>query len=184
MSQPAPERNRGCFPPERNDRELRVLLLIVFLAEIPDGPGHVDDLELLAALDFLLPRPRLAAQVLDGLDPDDPRLRSEGVGPPCAEAPEPEERRGPRDEPYYAVAGSLLGRGLLVRDGGDRFRVVLRPSARGVEVARSAANTPGWSAVSGRCRALAWAACGLSGNRVTELVEQRRHRTRNTISEG
>ncbi|WP_152691971.1 hypothetical protein [Nocardiopsis sp. RV163] len=173
MSQPAPTRNRTYFLEDRNYHELRVLLLVGSVAAAPNGPGHVDGLGQLAKLDFLVRHPLFAAQVLDNVDPRDRRLHSEDADARSVEAPVRRHRYGPWDERYYTVVGALLGRALLIRGADGRARMTLRPSIHGTEVARSAANAPAWSAVSDRCRVVAEAAHGLSGNRIAELIRER-----------
>ncbi|MYR34687.1 hypothetical protein GTW20_21150 [Nocardiopsis alba] len=173
MSQPIPTRNRSLFLLDRNYHEVRVLLLIRSVAEVCDGVGHVDGLGQLAKLDFLVRYPRFASRVLDGLDPDDPRLHVEVSDARSVETPMRRHRYGPWDERYYTVVGALLGRGLLLRGTDGRARVTLKPSARGTEVARDAADTYAWAAVSDRCRAVAEAAGGLSGNRIAGLIQAR-----------
>lgn len=173
MSQPVPARNRLPFLQDHTYHELRVLLLIDSVAEVPGGPGHVDGLGQLAKLDFLVRYPLFAAQVLDELDPHDPRLHLDDADARSVEAPMRRHRYGPWDERYYTVVGALLGRDLLIRGTDGRARMTLRPSVHGTEVARSAANLSAWSAVSDRCRAVAQAAHGLSGNHIAGLIQER-----------
>lgn len=173
MSQPAPTRNRSLFLLDRNYHEVRVLLLIRSVAEVRDSVGHVDGLGQLAKLDFLVRYPRFATRVLNGLDPDDPRLHVEASDARSVEAPMRRHRYGPWDERYYTVVGALIGRGLLLRGTDGRARVTLEPSAHGTEVARAAAATSAWTDVSDRCHAVAEAAEGLSGNHIAELIQAR-----------
>ena len=173
MSQPAPTRNRSYFLQDRNYHEVRVLLLIRSVAEVRGGAGHVDGLGQLAKLDFLVRYPRFAAHVLDELDPDDPRLHVEASDARSVEAPMRRHRYGPWDERYYTVVGALIGRGLLLRGTDGRARVTLKPSTRGTGVAQDAADTSDWADVSDRCRAVATAAEGLSGNHIAELIQAR-----------
>ncbi|MFY7068457.1 hypothetical protein ACOQFV_21565 [Nocardiopsis changdeensis] len=127
----------------------------------------------MAKLDFLVRYPLFASQVLDELDPTDPRLHREEADVRAVEAPMHRHRYGPWDERYYTVVGALLGRTLLLRGSEGRARMTLRPSAHGIEVARAAAVTPAWAAISDRCRAVAEAARGMNGNRIAGLIQGR-----------
>ncbi|MGW9349518.1 hypothetical protein [Nocardiopsis flavescens] len=173
VNHPAPTRNRDYFLRDRNYHELRVLLLIHCVSEEPGGPSYVDGLGQLAKLDFLVRYPLLAGQVLDDLAPTDPRLHREEPDVRAVEAPMHRHRYGPWDERYYTVVGALLGRALLLTGTEGRARMTLRPSAHGSEVARSAADTSEWAAVADRCRAVAEAARGMSGNRIAGLIQDR-----------
>lgn len=173
MSQPAPTRNRSYFLRDRNYHELRVLLLVNSVAEVPDGAGHVDGLGQLAKLDFLVRYPLFAAQVLDNLDPNDPRLHREDADARSVEAPMRRHRYGPWDERYYTVVGALIGRGLLLRGTDGRARMTLRPSVHGAEVTHQVESTSAWAAISDRCRAVSEAALGLSGNHIGGLIQER-----------
>ncbi|XKK39961.1 hypothetical protein HFP72_03925 [Nocardiopsis sp. ARC36] len=173
MSQPVPTRNRSYFIQDRNYHELRILLLLWSVAEVPGSTGQVDGLSQLAKLDFLVRYPLFAAQVLDRLDPHDHRLHRENADARAVESPMRRHRYGPWDERYYTVVGALLGRELLLRGSEGRGRMTLRPSLRGIEVARQAANTHAWATVFDRCQAVAEAAYGLSGNRIAGLIQER-----------
>ncbi|GAB2500797.1 hypothetical protein [Nocardiopsis aegyptia] len=173
MNHPVPTRNRAYFLQDRTYHELRVLLLVRSVADVPSGPGHVDGLGQLAKLDFLVRYPLFAARVLEELDPADPRLHHEDADARTVEAPMRRHRYGPWDERYYTVVGALLGRGLLVRGTEGRSRMTLAANGPGREVARAASRTPVWMPVADRCTAVAEAAHRLSGNHLGRLIRER-----------
>ena len=93
--------------------EARVLLLITAFSGRPSKPRTLEGRVKLAKLDFLVRYPRYLARI----------LRYRGVGEPIIASIDSEEsplrdrmiryRYGPWDPSYYAVLGSLIGRGLV-----------------------------------------------------------------------
>ncbi len=104
---------RARFRPSR-EAEARLLLLIdAFSRKGKDQVRYLEGRVKLAKLDFLLRYPRHLRRVLlaqgihpsqiDGIDPDDAPLDARMM----------RYRYGPWDPSYYAVLGSLIGRGLV-----------------------------------------------------------------------
>lgn len=95
------------------DAEARILLLIDAFSRNGDQPRMLEGRVKLAKLDFLLRYPRhlkwvlekrnVSAKRLHSIDPDQEPLAERMV----------RYRYGPWDPSYYAVLGSLLGRGLI-----------------------------------------------------------------------
>jgi hypothetical protein len=118
---------RARFRPSR-EAEARLLLLIdAFSRKANGAPRHLEGRVKLAKLDFLLRYPRYLRRVLlahgaspnqvDAIDPDEAPLDARMM----------RYRYGPWDPSYYAVLGSLIGRGLvevtpLASSGGFGYR--------------------------------------------------------------
>src|SRR5258707_9647687 len=156
--------------------QARVLLLVDAVAGTPGHSGKLDGLTKLAKLDFLLRYPALAPAVLNDLDGTDARLHlseEETTEPTDGEAPMTRYKYGPWDDRYYPVIGALIGRGLLRYTRGRRGSVALAatPSAR--RLAQELTATSEWATIIPRCRAVAEASSGLSGNTLKDLIYQR-----------
>jgi hypothetical protein len=154
--------------------ELRILLIVAAAAETHPG-GMTDALTRLAKFDFLVRHPAFAAEALDGLSPDDPRLHlSED------DAPRREDRfllpyhYGPWDERYLPVVGALIGRDLLTARPVSLSQIsrdlVLLPTPSGRTLAEESARSTVWRAVADRCTAVIDAAGSLSAEQLTALI--------------
>ena len=114
--------------------QARVLLLVAAVSQRQEHARKLDGMTKLAKLDFLLRYPALAPQVLDALDPADPRLHLSGgdvADPTSVEAPMTRYKYGPWDDRYYAVLGALVGRGLLRYSPGRKGSVAVSPTPAG-----------------------------------------------------
>ncbi len=179
MTPPPPARpHPDILRTDRDYHEIRVLLLIVSVFELRPGPGHVDGLTQLAKLDFLVRHPRFAALILKETLQEDPRMHLNAPDSRAVDSPGIRHRYGPWDERYYTVVGALVGRGLVRPGVGGRSRFTLAPTPTGSRLARVAAASPPWRPVADRCAAIARAASGLSGRRLTQLILTRLPRAR------
>ena len=130
----------------------------------------------LAKLDFLVRYPSIATHVLDRLDEVDSRLHLtplDRVDPTDVEAPMTRYKYGPWDDRYYPVIGALVARGLLRYVRGRRGSVALTPTDQGRRLAAEIAAEPIWRDLSDRCKAVAEASGGMTGNALKELVYDR-----------
>jgi hypothetical protein len=156
--------------------QARVLLLITAVAAEQGHARKLDGLTKLAKLDFLLRYPALASTVLDPLDPYDPRLHlaNEDVREPTAvEAPMTRYKYGPWDDRYYTIIGALIGRGLLRYARGRQGSVALAPTPAGKKLAAEMTGNAQWSEIADRCKAIAQASTGMTGNALKDLIYQR-----------
>ncbi|WP_433828532.1 hypothetical protein ACQP2E_04070 [Actinoplanes sp. CA-015351] len=156
--------------------QARVLLLVTATAAERGHNRKLDGLTKLAKLDFLLRYPALATQVLDELDPNDPRLHlseDEVRQPTDVEAPMTRYKYGPWDDRYYAIIGALVGRGLLRYARGRKGSVALVPTSEGRDLAGQLADASAWEVIAERSRAIAQASTGLTGNALKDLIYQR-----------
>ncbi len=130
--------SRDRFRPSR-EAEARLLLLIDAFSRKANGvPRHLEGRVKLAKLDFLLRYPRHLRRVLlahganpnqvAGLDPDEAPLDARMM----------RYRYGPWDPSYFAVLGSLIGRGLVeVTPLGGGGGLGYRTSQAGADVAEN-----------------------------------------------
>jgi hypothetical protein len=156
--------------------QTRVLLLVSAVAAEPEHQRKVDGLTKLAKLDFLVRYPALAPLVLDTLEESDGRLHvtaADRSEPTDVDAPMTRYKYGPWDDRYYPVIGALVARGLLHYTRGRRGSVALAPTALGRRLAGEIAAEPLWQAVWDRCRAVAEASGGKTGNALKTLVYDR-----------
>jgi hypothetical protein len=154
--------------------QMRVLLLVTAVADATGHQRKLDGLTKLAKLDFLVRYPALAPRVLDALDPRDRRLHVDThVGATEVEAPMTRYKYGPWDDRYYPVIGALVGRGLLRYTTGRRGSVALAPTEAGRALAADLRQAAAWAQVADRCRAIADATAGMTGNALKDLVYQR-----------
>jgi hypothetical protein len=156
--------------------QARVLLLVRAVAEEPGHSRKLDGLTKLAKLDFLVRYPALAGIVLDDLAAGDVRmhLSSDEISAPTeVDDPMIRYRFGPWDDRYYPVIGALVSRGLLRYLKGRNGSVALSATAAGKKFADSLADEPLWSDVADRCKAVAQASVGLSGNALKERIYDR-----------
>jgi hypothetical protein len=144
--------------------EARLLLLIdAFTAPNRTLQGRVK----LAKLDFLLRYPQYARRALAAR------------GRPTGDQPEADEdniegkmvryRYGPWDPAYYALLGSLLGRGLIEAVPQGRY-TGLRTTAAGGALAATIAGEPAWAPVADRARRLRTAFADQTGTWLKEFV--------------
>jgi hypothetical protein len=156
--------------------QARVLLLVDAVAAAPGHARKLDGLTKLAKLDFLVRYPAFAPVVLPGLDGADGRLHlseADFEAPAEVEAPMTRYKYGPWDDRYYAVIGALVGRGLLRYAPGRKGSVALAPTREGRRLARAMSESAQWHEVSDRCRAVADASTGLTGNALKALIYER-----------
>ncbi|GAA1384105.1 hypothetical protein [Catellatospora chokoriensis] len=102
------------FRPSR-DGEARILLLIDEFSRTPKGmPRHLEGRVKLAKLDFLLRYPRHLHRVLEGRNAKSKDLATIDITDAPLDSRMMRYRYGPWDHSYYAILGSLIGRGLVV----------------------------------------------------------------------
>lgn len=156
--------------------QARVLLLVTAVASAPGHQSKLDGLTKLAKLDFLVRYPALASQVLEELQPADPRLHltpANNADPTDVEAPMTRYKYGPWDDKYYAVIGALVGRGLLAYRRGRQGSVALAPTPAGKRLTQDMITSSQWTPINDRCHAVAEASAGLTGNALKERIYQR-----------
>jgi hypothetical protein len=150
-SRPSP---RARFRPSR-EAEARLLLLIdAFSRKGKDQVRYLEGRVKLAKLDFLLRYPRHLRRV----------LLAHGARPEQAEQIDPEEapldarmmryRYGPWDPSYYAVLGSLIGRGLVEVTPLSGSGFGYRTSPTGAQLAAELRTDASFNHVSDRLRLL------------------------------
>jgi hypothetical protein len=112
VAQQGPDSKRANFRATR-EAEARVLLLIDGFSRKTTGPRTLEGRVKLAKLDFLLRYPRHLATVLDsrGLRAAERQSLERQDSP--LESRMMRYRYGPWDPSYFAVLGSLVGRGLI-----------------------------------------------------------------------
>lgn len=156
--------------------QARVLLLVTAVASAPGHARKLDGLTKLAKLDFLARYPMYAPRILDELKSDDPRLHlrlDEQEPPGDVEAPMIRYKYGPWDDRYYAIIGALVGRGLLKYERGRKGSVALAPTPSGRAAAAAFAASREWHVTADRCRAVAEASQGMSGNALKDRIYAR-----------
>ena len=146
------------------ESEARLLLLIdVFKQSGRTVQGRVK----LAKLDFLLRYPQFYRRALEakGKKVDDE---------PAAEEQDIESRMvryryGPWDPAYYALLGSLLGRGLIETVPEGRY-LGLRTTELGSKLAAQLAETPAWCLIHKRARRLRTTFGTVSGTTMKNFI--------------
>lgn len=137
----------GVFAPTA-EGEARLLLLIDAFSQ---RGGHLQGRVKLAKLDFLLRYPRFFARAMAarGRQIDSPEESSEAA----IEQRMIRYRYGPWDPAYYALLGSLIGRGLVSTVPQPRY-IGLRSTEVGCELAAALAATESWAQVARNARVL------------------------------
>ena len=172
-------RNLEHFAALRDDlayHQARVLLLVTAVASTSGHARKLDGLTKLAKLDFLARYPIYASQILDDLHDHDARLHlplDETEGDVNVEAPMIRYKYGPWDDRYYMIIGALVGRGLVKYVRGRKGNVALVPTPMGKAEAASLAASMEWGITADRCRAVAEASQGLTGNALKDLIYSR-----------
>lgn len=135
-----------------DDHTARVLLLLDTFST-PSGES-LDGLTKLAKLDFLLRYPAFLDALKDRLDiRDDEWQPARDVDRLAVTDPMVKYKYGPWDKRYYALIGSLVGRGLAEYSEG-RGRVTLRVTAQGNRAAAAIRQTREWEGTTRRTAAL------------------------------
>lgn len=111
-SQPDVESKRASFRASR-EAESRILLLIDGFSRKTTGPRTLEGRVKLAKLDFLLRYPRHLATVLASRGLREPERQTLDRQDSPLESRMMRYRYGPWDPSYFAVLGSLVGRGLI-----------------------------------------------------------------------
>jgi hypothetical protein len=147
--------------------EARLLLLIEAFS---GGQGTLQGRTKLAKLDFLLRYPSffLRALRIRNIDLD---LPSPSVNDNTIEKRMVRFRYGPWDPAYYALLGSLLGRGLIEAIPHSRF-IGFRTTEVGQTLARQLAATEVWAEIASRARLLKRAFPTQGGTFLKEFIYQ------------
>jgi len=150
--------------------EIRILLIVAAAAR-RHSEGMTDALLRLAKFDFLVRYPAFAAEVLDGLSADDPRLHLSDHGARQEDRFLFPYHYGPWDERYHTVVGALVGRDLLsARTAAGSRELALTPTASGTALAEESARSAVWRTVADRCEAVADATGTLDADRLAGLI--------------
>ncbi|MFE0118894.1 hypothetical protein ACFWZA_12445 [[Kitasatospora] papulosa] len=156
--------------------QARIMLLVTAVTETPGHQGKLDGLTKLAKLDFLVRYPALAPQVLEELTSADPRLHltpADDANPTDVEAPMIRYKYGPWDDRYYSVIGALVGRGLVAYRRGKQGSVAIAPTPAGKKLVKEMSRSSQWASINDRCRAVAEASIGLTGNALKDRIYNR-----------
>ena len=156
--------------------QVRVLLLVQAVSSTSGHARKLDGLTKLAKLDFLVRYPALAPLILDQLADGNGQMHlsdSEITAPTEVEDPMIRYRYGPWDDRYYSVVGALVSRGLVKYVKGKQGGVALVPTLEGTMFATEMAADPLWRTIADRCRAIAAASIGMTGNTLKTLIYDR-----------
>jgi hypothetical protein len=160
--------NDSLFALQRDleQQQLRVLLLIDAVSEVPGTGGKLDGLTKLAKLDFLCRYADVAPlveRVLRGGAPNlETALRSD--------SPMTRHKYGPWDDRYYPVIGALVGRGLVTYVQGRHGSVAMKLTSSGKALTRQITEDAQWVDIARSYQAVA-AKFGLeSGNRLKDAI--------------
>jgi hypothetical protein len=137
----------GVFAPTA-EGEARLLLLIDAFSQ---HGGHLQGRVKLAKLDFLLRYPRFFARAMEARGR--PTQVPDEASEPAIEQRMIRYRYGPWDPAYYALLGSLIGRGLVTTVPEARY-LGLRVTEAGHEVAAALAATEAWAPIARSARLL------------------------------
>lgn len=149
--------------------DVHVARILLVVDQISRESGALDGLTKLAKLDFLLRYPvfledlneRLGLVDLTWVPPRD--VERQAIATPMVRY-----KYGPWDHKYYAIIGSLVGRG-LVEYVGDRSMIRLRPTERGLAVASQLRRLPEWAEIRQRLDFLAHH-YNISGTKLKDLI--------------
>ena len=148
-------------------QQLRVLLLVNAVAQLPGNAGKLDGLTKLAKLDFIARYPALAAKICRELGIEEVAIVS--VSAPTA-SPMVRYRYGPWDDQYYPVIGALVGRGLSRYAAGRKGSVGLAPTASGRELEARLRSDPEWAEIASHYDEIARTFGTLSGNKLKQAI--------------
>lgn len=150
------------------EAEGRVLLLIKEFSGTPENPKQLEGRVKLAKLDFLVRYPRylarvladrnVAAKVVESVTPEPTPLQDKMI----------RYRYGPWDPSYYAVLGSLIGRG-LVDPIPFKHGIGYRVTGRGRDLITAILEDETWGAVNHRA-VLTRRHLDLSGSTLKDLL--------------
>lgn len=152
------------------EAEGRVLLLINAFSGTVERPRELEGRLKLAKLDFLVRYPKYLVRVLRDRDVSERAVASIVVEPTPLQDQMIRYRYGPWDPSYFAVLGSLIGRG-LVEPVPTKGGIGYRASAQGRGLAGLLAEDETWSPIQGRALA-ARRYLDLSGSKLKELLYQ------------
>lgn len=153
-------------------QQLRILLLIATVAEIPGTGKKLDGLTKLAKLDFIARYPAMEGPMSDLLLTDASSESSAVSSRPPTTAPMIRYRYGPWDERYYLVIGALVGRGLVRYTRGRGGSVAMALTADGRRLASLLMEDRSWAPVAERYRQVASGFALYSGNRLKDAIYQ------------
>jgi len=150
------------------EAEGRVLLLIAAFSGTAARPRELEGRVKLAKLDFLIRYPTYLARVLQTRQVSDEVVRGLNLEDNSSQERMIRYRYGPWDPSYYAVLGSLIGRG-LVEPVPIRKGVGYRITERGRELSESLLAEGVWDSINERAR-LVKTHLNLSGNSLKDLL--------------
>lgn len=128
------------------EAEARVLLLITVFSGRPSRPKALEGRVKLAKLDFLVRYPKYLARILRQRGVDKPTIASIDFEDNPLQNRMIRYRYGPWDPSYYAVLGSLIGRGLVEATPTSRG-IGYRATVLGREVAELICSDGTWDSV-------------------------------------
>ncbi len=150
------------------ESEGRVLLLINAFSGTADKPRQLEGRLKLAKLDFLVRYPKYLARVLVDRNVSAKAVESVAPEPTPLEDKMIRYRYGPWDPSYYAVLGSLIGRG-LVEPIPFKHGIGYRVTNRGRDLATAILEDETWDAVNRRA-VLTRRHLDLSGSTLKDLL--------------
>ena len=150
------------------EAEARVLLLISAFSGTPDNPRALEGRVKLAKLDFLIRYPKYLSRVLRARQVSEKALASVAPEPNPLQDRMIRYRYGPWDPSYFAVLGSLIGRG-LVDATPFAYGVGYRASPTGRSLVASLLEDGAWTTVHQRAL-LAKRHLDLSGTKIKDLL--------------
>lgn len=150
------------------EAEGRVLLLILAFSGTEQRPRSLEGRIKLAKLDFLVRYPKYLKQILERRNAPAGAIKKVGVDDASRHDRMVRYRYGPWDPSYYAVLGSLIGRGLVEPIPFSRG-IGYRATSRGRQLAEGLTEEHAWAQVMERAK-VARTHLDLSGTTLKDLL--------------